>query len=163
MRTGGIGGITEHVEKNFGYGIHEMKGRKFTDFVVARDRDAIEEANKRIFSESDAEEVEFEFIDSYGIHHLLYGRFTGMSDGGKRISILAFQSREEEKSLKKIFSERVAHLFLNPLSIAQGYLHLLDEERYGDLTEEQKRQIRAIEKSLGRIEKLVKDTIKLTR
>jgi len=158
-----VRGMNEHVENNFGYRLAEMKGKRFTDFVVARDRDAILEANDRIFEGSEAEEVEFEFIDAYGVHHLLYGRLTGMSDRGRRICIMAFQSREEEKSLKKIFSERVAHLFLNPLSIAQGYLHLLNEERYGGLTEEQKKQIRAIEKSLGRIEKLVKDTIKLSK
>ncbi|HHO57087.1 MAG TPA: PAS domain S-box protein, partial [Thermoplasmatales archaeon] len=160
---GVIKGINEHVESNFGYRLHEMKGKKFSDFVVMGDRDDIMEANEKIFRGSEAEEVEFEFIDAYGIHHILYGRLTGMSDRGRRICIMAFQSREEEKSLKKIFSERVAHLFLNPLSIAQGYLHLLTEERYGGLTEEQKKQIRAIEKSLGRIEKLVKDTIKLSR
>ncbi len=160
---GVIKGINEHVESNFGYRLHEMKGKKFSDFVVMGDRDDIMEANEKIFRGSEAEEVEFEFIDAYGIHHLLYGRMTGMSSNGRKICILALQSREEEKSLKKIFSERVAHLFLNPLSIAQGYLHLLNEERYGGLTEEQRRQIKAIERSLGRIEKLVKETIKLTR
>lgn len=110
---------------------------------------------------NDDKEAEFTLIDKYGVHHLLYGRFTGMDSNGERMSILAFHGREEEKGLRKIFSERVARLFLNPLSIAQGYLHLLSEGRYGEFTDEQKRQLHAIENSLLRIERLVKETIKL--
>ncbi len=154
-------GANEHVETNFGYSKEEIVGKIFTEFVIARDREKLIDANERVFEGSENEEIEFEFIDSYGVHHILYGRFTGMSMNGKRISVLAFQSKEEAKGLKKIFSERVAHLFLNPLSIAQGYLHLLNEEKYGGLTEEQRKQLLAIEKSLRRIEKLVKETIKL--
>ncbi len=159
--NGVIRGVNEHVERIFGYTPEEMKGKKFVDFVVPKDRELLIQSNQEIFDGIDTEEVEFEFIDSFGIHHLLYGRFTGMGNGGNRISILAFHSKEEEKSLRKIFSERVAHLFLNPLSIAEGYLHLLNEEKYGELSEEQKKQLEGIEKSLKRIEKLVKETIKL--
>ena len=154
-------GANEHVEAHFGYSKEEMVGKYFTEFVVVKDREKIMDANERIFEGSESEEIEFEFVDSYGVHHILYGRFTGMSQDGERISVLALQSKEEAKGLKKIFSERVAHLFLNPLSIAQGYLHLLNEEKYGELTDEQKKQLVAIEKSLRRIEKLVKETIKL--
>jgi len=156
-----IKGANSHVEANFGYKIGEIKGRLFTDFVSTSDKEKIIEANRRIIMGSESEEVDFEFIDDYGIHHLLYGRFTGMGEGNEKISILAFHTKEEEKGLRKIFSERVAHLFLNPLSIAQGYLHLLGEEKYGVLSEGQKKQLTAIEKSLRRIEKLVKETIKL--
>ncbi len=158
---GKILGGNEHVEKNFGYSMSEMKNRKFIDFVAFKDKERIEKANERIFSGSEAEEAEFEFVDKYGVHHLLYGRFLGMRKGEAKISIFAFHTKEEAKGLKKIFSERVAHLFFNPLCIAQGYLHLLSEEKYGRLTEEQRKQIETIEKNLGRIEKLIKETIKL--
>ena len=158
---GRVKSANEHIKANFGYEMEEMKGKLFTDFVAAKDREKIKEANERIFIGSESEEVEFEFVDGYGVHHILYGRFTGMEREGGKISILAFHSKEEEKGLRKIFSERVAHLFLNPLSIAQGYLHLLGEEKYGELSEEQRKQLQAIEKSLRRIEKLVRETIKL--
>ncbi|RLF60757.1 MAG: hypothetical protein DRN37_02175 [Thermoplasmata archaeon] len=159
--NGVIINANEHVESNFGYTSEELKNRKLTELVVERDRECISGANRNIFMGSDDEEVEFEFIDKYGVHHLLYGRFTGMDSNGGRMSILAFHTREEEKGLRKIFSERVAHLFLNPLSIAQGYLHLLSEGGYGEFTDEQKKQLHAIENSLLRMERLVRETIKL--
>lgn len=155
-----IGG-NEHIKENFGYMLNEMKNREFTEFVVSGDRKKIKEANEEIFSGQEAAEAEFEFIDKYGIHHALYGRFIGMGSSDKRISVFAFHTKEEENEFKKIFSEKVAHLFFNPLSIAQGYLHLLSEEKYGKLSLEQKSQVERIEKSLRRIEKLVEETIKL--
>jgi len=154
-------GANEHVESKFGYHTDEIVGKHFTEFVVAKDRDKVVDANERVMERNESEEIEFEFIDGYGVHHILSGRLTGMSERGKRISVLVLQSKEEAKELRRIFSERVAHLFLNPLSIAEGYLHLLNEEEYGRLNEEQRKYLSAIEKSLGRIEKLVKETIKL--
>ncbi len=158
---GKIIGGNEHVGMKFGYSIDEIKNRRFIDFVVEKDRDRIMEAYEKIFLGGEAEELEFEFVDKYGIHHILFGRFLGVEKEEKRICVLAMQTIEEKKGLEKIFSERVAHLFFNPLSIAQGYLHLLAEERYGKLTDEQKRQLEAIARSLNRIERLVKETIKL--
>lgn len=159
--NGKIVGGNEHVEMNFGYSIDEIRNKKLIEFVVERDRDKVMEVNEKIFLGEEAEELEFEFVDKYGVHHILFGRFLGVEREGKRICVLAMQAIEEKKGLEKIFSERVAHLFFNPLSIAQGYLHLLAEERYGKLTNEQKRQLEAIARSLTRIERLVKDTIKL--
>ncbi len=159
--NGVIVNANEHVEARFGYTAEDMKDKKLVEFVAEKDRERIIGANKNIFMGHEDAEVEFEFIDKYGVHHLLYGRFTGMDSNGGRMSILAFHTREEEKGLRKIFSERVAHLFLNPLSIAQGYLHLLSEGRYGEFTDEQKKQLHAIENSLLRMERLVKETIKL--
>ena len=147
-----IKGGNDFIKKNFGYSIEEIKGKNFVEFVAKADKE------KFLAGMDESNELEFEFIDKYGIHHKLYGRIVTM----KGLNIMSFYRAEEQEALQKIFSEKIAHLFFNPLSIAQGYVYLLSEERYGKLTEEQKKQIDAVRKSLERIEKLLKETIKLT-
>jgi len=151
-KDGVIKGGNDFIKKNFGYSIEEIKGKNFVEFVAKADKE------KFLAGMDESNELEFEFIDKYGIHHKLYGRIVTM----KGLNIMSFYRAEEQEALQKIFSEKIAHLFFNPLSIAQGYVYLLSEERYGKLTEEQKKQIDAVRKSLERIEKLLKETIKLT-
>ena len=143
------------ITKNFGYSIEEIKGRHFSEFVIERDRQKI---GKETLANGKPKEFDFEFVDKYGIHHKLYGRVIKMES----MNIMVFYEAKEHEALEKIFSEKIAHLFFNPLSIAQGYVYLLSEEKYGRLTEEQRKQIEGVKKSLERIEKLLKETIKLT-
>ena len=93
----------------------------------------------------------------------MFGRYLNMKNGTEeRIGILAFQEKlEEGEEFRKMFAKQISHEFFNPLCIAQGYIYLLEEGKYGKLSDQQKKQINAISKSLSRIEKLVKETIKV--
>ena len=156
--SGRMKSINETFQKNFGYSIEMVEGKEFSEFVAEEHRDKIMEMIENVMYSGEGE-GEFEFVDKYGIKYPMYSRIIKMEEN---TNIIVMQPSEEKEVMEKIFSEKIAHLFFNPLSIAQGYIYLLSEEKYGSLTPEQKKQIDAVRNSLERIEKILKETIKLS-
>ncbi|MCD6513222.1 MAG: PAS domain S-box protein [Thermoplasmata archaeon] len=156
--SGKIKSINETFQKNFGYSAEMINGMHFSELMVDGDREKVREMIEEVIVSGDREE-EFEFVDKYGIKYPMYSRMIRMDEN---TNIVVMQPAEEKEVMEKIFSEKIAHLFFNPLSIAQGYIYLLSEEKYGALTPEQKKQIEAVKNSLERIENILKETIKLS-
>lgn len=61
---------------------------------------------------------------------------------------------------EKIFRENVSHYFFNPLVIAEGYIHLLLDEKIGV---KERKKLEAIKTAIERIESVVKNTIRSGR
>ncbi len=107
-------------------------------------------------------DMEFTFTDGRGKKRKMFGRQLKIRNGGDGINVIAFQEKlEEGEEFRKIFAKQISHEFFNPLCIAQGYLYLLEEGKYGELTEKQRQQVKSISQSLNRIEVLVKETLKV--
>jgi len=146
--------VNEYFLKNLHYIPDKIKDRKIDDFIQNGEFYEIES--------NEGKDVEFSFIDGNGKARKMFGKYLTMENEGADISILAFQEKlEEGEEFRKMLAKQISHEFFNPLCIAQGYIYLLEEGKYGKLNEQQKRQIDAISKSLSRIENLVKETIKV--
>ncbi len=156
--SGKILSVNEQFMKNLVYGKDEIKGRNL--------RELIEDGNSRdIFGMTDFDEpvdVEFTLTDGNGKKRKMFGRYLKIKNGGDDVNAIAFQEKMEEgEEFRKILAKQISHEFFNPLCIAQGYLYLLDEGKYGELTEKQREQVKSISHSLTRIENLVKETLKV--
>ncbi len=147
--------VNEHFLKNLHYSEEKVKHKKIEEFIKNEgDFDSMEL--------KEGNDMEFTFIDGDGEARKMIGRYCPMKNRtGNGIGILIFQEKLEEEELKKGFARRIPHDFFNPLCIAQGYLNLLGDEKYGELTPQQKKQIDGVLRGLSRIEKLVKETIKV--
>ncbi len=153
-RDKNIVSVNEYFLKNLHYMPDKIKDRKIDDFIQNGGFYEIES--------NEGKDVEFSFIDGNGKARKMFGKYLTMENEGAEISILAFQEKlEEGEEFRKMLAKQISHEFFNPLCIAQGYIYLLEEGKYGKLNEQQKRQIDAISKSLSRIENLVKETIKV--
>lgn len=154
-KNNNIVSVNDYFLKNLHYTTDKIKNRRIEEFIQNGDFNDMEL--------KEGNDVEFAFIDGNGRYRKMFGRYLTMEDGIESgIGILAFQEKlEEGEEFRKMLAKQLSHEFFNPLCIAQGYIYLLEEGRYGDLNEQQRRQIDAISKSLHRIEKLVKETIKV--
>jgi len=149
---GEILSVNEHFSKNMKYGVDEVRGRMLREFV----EEQVDFDNRM------QQDVEFTFVDRDGKKRKMFGRYTGVMEGTRYVNVLAFQEKMGDgEEFRKMFAKQISHEFFNPLCIAQGYLYLLEEGKYGQLTEKQKEQVESISTSLKRIENLVKETIKV--
>ncbi len=145
--------VNEHFRASMKYSDDEVKGRMINEFMENGGLD---------FNNYGQNDVEFTFVDGDGNKKKMFGRYVGVMEGTEYVNVLAFQEKiEDGEEFRKIFAKQVSHEFFNPLCIAQGYLYLLEEGKYGELTEKQKKQVESISHSLKRIENLVKETIKV--
>lgn len=149
---GKILSVNEHFISNMKYSADEVRGRMLSDFV----------GEPIDFSGDEEQDIEFTFVDRNGNKRKMFGRYAGVMEGNEYVNVLAFQeSAAEGEEFRKMFAKQISHEFFNPLCIAQGYLYLLEEGKYGQLTEKQRKQVESISQSLKRIENLVKETIKV--
>jgi len=145
--------VNEHFRASMKYSDDEVKGRMINEFMENGGLD---------FNNYGQNDVEFTFVDGDGNKKKMFGRYVGVMEGTEYVNVLAFQEKiEDGEEFRKIFAKQISHEFFNPLCIAQGYLYLLEEGKYGELTEKQKKQVESISHSLKRIENLVKETIKV--
>jgi len=145
--------VNEHFRASMKYSDDEVKGRMIKEFMENGGLD---------FNNYGQNDVEFTFVDGDGNKKKMFGRYVGVMEGTEYVNVLAFQEKiEDGEEFRKIFAKQISHEFFNPLCIAQGYLYLLEEGKYGELTEKQKKQVESISHSLKRIENLVKETIKV--
>jgi len=145
--------VNEHFRASMKYSDDEVKGRMINEFM---------ENGGLEFNNYGQNDVEFTFVDGDGNKKKMFGRYVGVMEGTEYVNVLAFQEKiEDGEEFRKIFAKQISHEFFNPLCIAQGYLYLLEEGKYGELTEKQKKQVESISHSLKRIENLVKETIKV--
>ncbi|MEA2054096.1 MAG: histidine kinase dimerization/phospho-acceptor domain-containing protein [Candidatus Thermoplasmatota archaeon] len=157
---GKILSVNEQFMNNLLYNAEDIKGRELNEFVP--DAGIIIKTFNGL-STHESGDVEFTFIDGESRERKMFGRSLNIKNGKEGINVLAFQEKlEESEEFRKIFAKEISHQFFNPLCIAQGYLYLLDEGKYGELTEGQRKQVKSISQSLKRIEKLVKETIKVS-
>ncbi|RLF48582.1 MAG: hypothetical protein DRN10_02355, partial [Thermoplasmata archaeon] len=140
--------VNEHFRASMKYSDDEVKGRMINEFMENGGLD---------FNNYGQNDVEFTFVDGDGNKKKMFGRYVGVMEGTEYVNVLAFQEKiEDGEEFRKIFAKQISHEFFNPLCIAQGYLYLLEEGKYGELTEKQKKQVESISHSLKRIENLVK-------
>ena len=153
--SGKILSVNEQFTKNLAYGREEIRGRNLDELV--------ENGNSwEMMDTNGHKDVDFTFTDGRGNKRKMFGRYLKIKNGGEEINVVAFQEKlEEGEEFRKILAKQISHEFFNPLCIAQGYLYLLDEGKYGELTEKQRKQIKSISQSLNRIEVLVKETLKV--
>ncbi len=150
--------VNEHFTKNLHYSQDEIKGRNLDDFV---ENENPTEILGRMHPE-ESKDIEFTFTDKRGRKRKMFGRYLNIKAGTEGVNVLAFQEKlEDGEEFRKILAKQISHEFFNPLCIAQGYLYLLDEGKYGELTDSQKKQVKSISQSLNRIETLVKETVKV--
>jgi len=156
--SGNILSVNEQFTKNLAYDIWEIKGRNINEL-------AENGSSGKVFGILDMDEprdVDFTFTDGQGKKRKMFGRHLKIRNGGEGINVIAFQEKlQEGEEFRKIFAKQISHEFFNPLCIAQGYLYLLEEGKYGELTEKQRQQVKSISQSLNRIEVLVKETLKV--
>jgi len=147
--------VNEHFKTSMKYTDDEVEGKMINEFMENGGMD---------FNDYGQNDIEFIFTDGEGNKKKMFGRYVGVMEGTRYVNVLAFQEKMGgEEEFRKMFAKQISHEFFNPLCIAQGYLYLLEEGKYGELTEKQKRQVESISHSLKRIENLVKETIKVTR
>ncbi len=157
-RSGVIRSVNEQFTENLHYEPGEVTGRPLSALMVGDGQHVAE-----MCDDGGASDMEFTIRDGRGKERCMYGRAMLVSDNGHgEVMALAFQEKmEESDTFRKMLTDQISHEFFNPLCIAQGYLYLLDEGKYGDLTPEQQRQVRSIAKNLKRIEQLVKETVQV--
>jgi len=159
-REGVIRSVNEQFTETLRYTPDEVKGRPLPALVVEGTPPLAE-----ICTDGDgaARDVEFTIRDGRGRERHMFGRAMPVTDNGHgSVTALAFQEKmDESDEFRKMLTSQISHEFFNPLCIAQGYLYLLDEGKYGSLTPEQRRQVRSIAKNLKRIEHLVKQTVQV--
>ena len=156
--SGKILSVNEQFTRNLAYDTGEIKGMNINELA--------ENGNpENVFGVLDMDkpkDMEFTFTDGRGKKRKMFGRQLKIRNGGDGINVIAFQEKlEEGEEFRKIFAKQISHEFFNPLCIAQGYLYLLEEGKYGELTEKQRQQVKSISQSLNRIEVLVKETLKV--
>ncbi|MFO8133339.1 MAG: PAS domain-containing protein [Thermoplasmatota archaeon] len=155
-----IRSVNEQFTENLRYTPDEVKGKPLPALVVEGTQPL-----KDICADGDGEarDVEFTIRDGRGRNRHMYGRAMPVTGNGHGpVVALAFQEKmDESDEFREMLTNQISHEFFNPLCIAQGYLYLLDEGKYGDLTPEQQRQVRSIAKNLKRIEHLVKQTVQV--
>ncbi|KAA0003975.1 MAG: PAS domain S-box protein [Thermoplasmata archaeon] len=147
--------VNDYFLKNLHYSPEKIKNKRIEEFIP--------NGNFNDIKLKEGKDIEFAFIDGDGKARKMFGKYLTMENGIENgIGILAFQEKlEEGEEFRKILAKQLSHEFFNPLCIAQGYIYLLEEGKYGELNDQQRKQIDAISKSLSRIEKLVKETIKV--
>lgn len=153
-----IRSVNEQFTQNLRYRPDEVKGKPLAALVVEGKQELTEVCHD---GDSTACDVDFTIQDGRGNERYMFGRAMPVTDNGQgQVTALAFQEKmEESDAFRKMLTNQISHEFFNPLCIAQGYLYLLEEGKYGTLTPGQQRQVRSIAKNLKRIEHLVKQTV----
>lgn len=148
--------VNEQFTKNMHYEPEDVKGKPLSVLMVTESQHLTD-----LCRNGTAQDVDFTMKDGRGKERHMFGRIMPVTDNGhEMVMALAFQEKiEESDEFRKLLTNQISHEFFNPLCIAQGYLYLLEEGKYGSLTPEQQRQIRSIAKNLKRIENLVKQTV----
>ncbi len=158
-REGVIRSVNEQFTDTLHYPPETVTGQPLTTLVV----EGTPEFRAACSDGDTPRDVEFTVQDGRGRERHMFGRAMQVTDNGHGpVVALAFQEKiEESDEFRKLLSTQISHEFFNPLCIAQGYLYLLEEGKYGSLTQEQQRQIRSVGKNLKRIEHLVKQTVQV--
>ena len=151
------------ISASLGYTQSEIQEKRIVDFVSDDDKKKILVVSRQILEDEMPRDIKFRIISKDGKAMEMHARGTvikGNFSSESRV-LWAFQKTtfEEEIVVKKKVVREISHDFINPLCISKGYIHLMMEGEFGELTEEQTEQLENLKSNVSRIDDLLQNTL----
>jgi len=151
----------KHFLNTFGYANHQLLGKQIQDIMKKEDAHLFCNVNKDILHDEQSRSVEFNITTSTGEDKQMIGKgfvVSGAFEGESRV-VWSFQEASESQESRRDIIREISHEFINPLCISKGYIHLMMEGKFGNLTQEQKKNLEHLQNNVLRIEDLLQKTL----
>lgn len=176
-RTGTITFSNDALETICGLDKDQVLGWKgyhlFSDASRPRLQKIFESLTGETESRTYGAEVELKSAHGPPIPVLLRGTSLHASDGSFEASFVLMtdirEQKERERRLQELvtmqndFVSMTSHELNTPLAVIAGSLSLLSEKVFGDLTEQQSKHMAIVERNVGRLQRLVRDLLDISR
>lgn len=151
----------QHFIKTFGYATHQVLGKQIQEFLPPDDYSLFQKVNKEIISDEQSRSIEFSIKTCNGEEKQMMGKgfvVSGAFEGESRVVWSIQETSENQESRKDVIRE-ISHEFINPLCISKGYIHLMLDGKFGNLSQEQKKNLEHLQNNVLRIEDLLQKTL----